>query len=98
MNYGLTEKELLVFSRICDNEYEEGIWCNCIWQPFWNFPERFICGVLSSLVKKGLINIYDNEYIEGRKRKTSYSKDMVAELTDMGKFMWKKMSEDKRGK
>ncbi len=71
----LTELELKALKAIATSEYGEGVWINCIWG--FEGKERQLGGLISSLSRKGVLNIVGGG-----------TDDAYVVLTDEGKAAW----------
>ena len=76
----LTVNETAVLRRVMWSEYEEGaIWSSELFDKSFPFPPASLPGVVSSLVKKGMVLVLNYEG-------TNNPKDNIVEVTDAGQI------------
>ena len=94
----LTENEKLMIENIINNEYDSGlnnvVWVFAVQYSHNEFPMGSYKGILGSLVKKGLIEVYEHEKNENVVSLTEPGKKVAIQLFNE-KYNW--LSDDYTG-
>ena len=87
----LTKNEKLMIENIINNEYDEGLdnvtWVFAVQYSRNEFPIESYKGILGSLVKKGLVEVYDYEKDENAVSLTESGKKVALQLFNE-KYNW----------
>ena len=94
----LTENEKLMIENIINNEYDSGLdnvtWVFAVQYSHNEFPKESYKGILGSLVKKNLVEVYEHEKNENVVSLTESGKKVALQLFNK-KYNW--LSDDHTG-